>query len=164
MPTVVYRYGAEAQERTNGSRSAPTSPRSAASRTQVPRAHEGFGARGADGGACRARNWFWGGLCGPKGLPRVARRGDRLCPALEPSNRDSGVPLPPTPFVLNTRDETRTRITLACWGILSPLRLPIPPPGQVLLLQQLTAKYRTKTRHFPIPTVKLVKCSYSELR
>ena len=123
-----------------------------------------LGARGADGGACRARNWFWGGLSGPKGLPRDARRGDRLCPALEPSNRDSGVPLAPTPFVLNTRDETRTRITLACWGILSPLRLPIPPPGQVLLLQQLTAKYRTKTRHFPITTVKLVKCSYSELR
>ena len=38
----------------------------------------------------------------------------------------------------NTRDETRTRIALACWGILSPLCLPIPPPGQILLLQQLT--------------------------
>ena len=31
---------------------------------------------------------------------------------------------------MNTRDETRTRIALACWGILSPLRLPIPPPGR----------------------------------
>ena len=29
-----------------------------------------------------------------------------------------------------TRDETRTRIALSCWRILSPLCLPIPPPGQ----------------------------------
>ena len=38
----------------------------------------------------------------------------------------------------NTRDETRTRMTIAGRGILSPLCLPIPPPGQILLLQQLT--------------------------
>ena len=30
----------------------------------------------------------------------------------------------------DTRDETRTRIALSCWRILSPLCLPIPPPGQ----------------------------------
>ena len=39
----------------------------------------------------------------------------------------------------NTRDETRTRTLVAQRGILSPLRLPIPPPGQDLLHRQLTA-------------------------
>jgi hypothetical protein len=38
---------------------------------------------------------------------------------------------------INTRDETRTRITLACWGILSPLRLPIPPPGPGAIATQI---------------------------
>lgn len=35
-----------------------------------------------------------------------------------------------SPTTNDTRDETRTRIALSCWRILSPLCLPIPPPGR----------------------------------
>jgi hypothetical protein len=41
--------------------------------------------------------------------------------------------------LVDTRDETRTRIALSCWRILSPLCLPIPPPGQILSARSLRA-------------------------
>ena len=34
----------------------------------------------------------------------------------------------PKPVPASAEGETRTRIRVASWGILSPLRLPIPPP------------------------------------